>query len=383
LNRIAKLSHQHYAASWPVPSEDTLNDRVTINQLGIRYASMKDGPLKEDLLLEIVRSFDPYLRKFLHMIIRGHVPPMRSPAGKDSVKFLKTLMFKGSEKNPGRLTLLQVCRTLHLAFKQQSTDDIYDSLVLCLIRAVKKYDPYYTDKVKEICGEIHERCGRKRKQGDKPEFSADDIRQQVSFDPTGCLRMLVRRHYLASVAGPKKKVVGYRRAADWPPPPAFFESGPVGFVYFLPLYFRYYLHEYISRSMGDLESTEHVLQLDHRCGSGEFGAGSTKDLVTPHADGNFVDADGSTWAADLTLVGHPLDISQMSLRWVKSTNDKLFRKLTTRERHILYLVYHEEMRWVEVAAVLDCDTTTIRKQYEQVMIYLRGHAQHKKKPSVK
>jgi hypothetical protein len=372
--RTAALSSDHYATKWKMPTEENLNDRLTVNALGIKYARLKNGPEKEATLLEIIQCFHGYLIKYLNMIVRGHLPPLKSPAGRDAAHFLKTLVPKGASEHHGRLTLVNVCRTLHLAFKQQTTDDIYDTLVLCMMRAINKYDPYYTDKVQQICGVIDAKCARKRKTAlPRPEFTTDDITGQVGFNCTGALRMLVRKGFLASIAGPKKKVIGYKRAPGWPPPDSFFESGPVGFVYFLPMYFRYYLHEHISGAMGEIESKEHVLQLDHRSFPGDGGQ-FAGELATPHAEGNFTDSDGSTWTADLTLVNLPMDVSEMTLEWVEKTNDKLFRRLTRKERHILYMVFVKEYRWVEIAAVQDCDPVTVKKQFEQIMAYLRGRA---------
>jgi hypothetical protein len=32
-------------------------------------------------------------------------------------------------------------KTLHLAFKNQTTEDIYDTLVFCFVKAARQYDP--------------------------------------------------------------------------------------------------------------------------------------------------------------------------------------------------------------------------------------------------
>ncbi len=41
---------------------------------------------------------------------------------------------------------------------------------------------------------------------------------------------------MASVTG-KKKVVGYKYGPKWPAPASFFESGPIGFVYVIQMWF--------------------------------------------------------------------------------------------------------------------------------------------------
>jgi hypothetical protein len=376
LFRTAQLSSNHYASKFKMPKEDSLNNRDVVNELGIKYAKLTDGSEKETVLLEILTCFHGYIMKYVNMVVRGHLPPLKSPAGKESMLFLKMLIPKGQKKS-GRLEMMSVCRTLHLAFKQMTADDIYDTLVLCVMRAIKKYDPFYTDKVGKVCRSIDARCNKKRRKVSAvPEFTAEDLTRDVGFDSTGCLRMLVRKKFLASIAGPKKKVIGYKRNKTWPPPREFFESGPVGFVYFLPMYFRWYLHEYISTEMASIESKEGMLQLGH----GPAGATDSgpRDHNTPHAEGALVDRDGTSWAADMTLLSLPLDISEMSIEWVSNTDDKLFRKLTKKERHLLYMIYVLEYKWVEIAAVLDCDTQTARKQFDQVISYLRAKAKVKK-----
>lgn len=368
--RSATLSQDHYASRWEIASSDTLNDVKTVNELAIVYATTPDGADKERQCLEIVRCFHGYLMKYLNMIVRGHLPSLKTPAGKDASKMLSTLVTRGEPSN--RENLLKACRTLHLAFKQMSSDDIYDTLVMCLMRAIRKYDPHYTSKVRVLCEAVDARFPRKRR-STEPEFSEPEVSAALGTDSLSHIRMLVRRGHLASVAGPKKKVVGYRRTKNWPPDESFFNSGPVGFVYFLPLYFRYYLHEYISNAMGDLEAQEHVLQLDHR-----FGAGgpddSDRDLGTPHSEGAYVDTEGNSWAADVGLMSMPLDISRMDDAWVKSTNDKLFRKLTRDERYLLYLHFVKELTWVQIGAAFDCDTQTVKKKFDEIMTYLRARA---------
>jgi hypothetical protein len=84
----------------------------------------------------------------------------------------------------------------------------------------------------------------------------------MDFDPVGCIRVLVRHGYLASVSGPRKKVQGYKRGPSWPPAQSFFESGPVGFTYFVTKWFRYYLQAFIPREVVEIGSKDEVLQLD-------------------------------------------------------------------------------------------------------------------------
>jgi hypothetical protein len=196
------------------------------------------------------------LIKYTNMVINGRLPSLKTAAGNDAAQFLKTLLPKGRPVT--QTTLMNACHTLHLAFKQLTTDDVYDVMALCFLRTISRYDPFYTDKVRQVCEVISGQFAKHK------QFSADDIAGAVGFDALGCLRMLVRKQYLASAHGAKKKVVGYTRGTQWPPPQSFFEAGPVGFTYFAQMWFRYYLNDYITQAMGELEAQDCVLQLNHR-----------------------------------------------------------------------------------------------------------------------
>lgn len=310
------------------------------------------------------------------MIVRGHLPPIKSTAGQESAKFLKLLAPKGNQE--GRLALSNICHTLHLAFKQASTDDIYDSLLMCLMRSVKKYDPFYVDKVKKACEAIYARCKRKQKRpGVTPEFTTEDISQDTNLNCVGYLRKLVKLGYLYSITDSKKKVIGYRRVPkNWPPPDSLFKSGRVGFTYFIPLYFRFYLHEHISEQMRAIESKEGMLQLDQRFANNDTRT-SLSDPGIPSADGAFTDSDGATWAADVSLINLQLDVSSMTEDWVKKTDDRLFRKLEVKERYLLYLLFVKEFKWADIAATLGVDLKTARYKYDDIITYLQGRAKGK------
>jgi hypothetical protein len=208
--------------------------------------------------------------------------------------------------------LSKVCRTLHLAFKALTTDEVYDVMAMCFLRACHRYDPCYVEKVKQVCEVLH---GKTRRQ----QFTPGDITALVGFDVTRHLRLLVGKGYLAPVFGPKRKVSGYRQSKTWPPEPSFFESGPVGFVYFAPMWFRYYVSDHISKVMAQVETKEGMLQLGHM-GSGPeaiIGKVYTPDDfkhssdAIPHTDGNFIDHNGRSWAADLDLMALQVDVSKM------------------------------------------------------------------------
>jgi hypothetical protein len=377
LFRESYLSNIHYASKWKVPNEEDFNNREEVNRLGIKYASIPPGQEREAILLQLIEYFNSYLQKYLQMIIKGHMPTSRSSAGKDSVIFLKTLVPRSIDRSTiSRVVLSNVCKTLHLAFKQCTTDDIYDILVLCLIKAVDKYDPTYTDKIKKICQTIDTICPKRKSKSLSIEFTADDITTRIGFNSVSYIRLLVRKGFLVSITGPKKKVIGYKRG-NWPPPKTFFESGPVGLTYFLQMYFRYYLHEYISTEMSTLESQEGIFQLDHRQADDSWKDFSFAGI--PDADGDFIDTHGQAWSADVELINHPLDISEMTLEWVAETDDKLFRKLTPMERNILRMVWLQEYTWKDIGKVLGCDSQTSRKRYEEIMVYLQARAKGRKK----
>jgi hypothetical protein len=368
VHRSYTLSPTHYAAGWVVPGDDQFNTRDDVNALAIEYANLPDGPAKETAFLTLVQYFHGYLMKYTNMVIRGQLPGPGTAAGTDAARTLKTLLPKGSKAD--RVALSKACRTLHLAFKMMTTDEVYDVMVLCFLRACHRYDPGYSDKVLQVCEVLR---GKKIHK----QFVPDDITPLVGFDATRYIRLLVGKGYLAAVMGPKRKVAGYKRSKTWPPKPAFFESGPVGFVYFASMWFRYYVSEYISKVMAQLETKEGVLQLEvHPVSRGKVNSNhdfTHSSDALPHALGNFVDQNGRSWAADTALMEQQFDLSEMTDEWVRGTNDRFFRSLTPSERRILQLVFRKEFNWVQIAAMMKCSTQTVRQQYNEILAYLRGH----------
>jgi DNA-binding CsgD family transcriptional regulator len=359
-----------------VPTKDDFHNYEDTNILGIKYANSPEGPAKEALMEEIIRNFHGYLMKYLNCIVRGHLPPVNSNAGIEAIKFLNLLSSGGKQKS--NQVYGEICRTLHLAFKQSTTDDIYDSLLMCLMRAVKKYDPLYVEKLRKVCDIIDVKCkGRPRKEGLIPEFTATEIASKLGKageDINSYLRKLVKRGHLKSIANSKKKVIGYRRdPKKWPPSPSLFKQGPVGFTYAVQTYFRFYLHEHITRQMRSIESKEGMLQLDHRA-IGDTSWGSMTDPGIPHSQGSFTDSDGQSWAADTNLMKLPMDISTMDEDWVVHTDDRLFRKMERDERYILYAIYVKEYSVKQIAVALGIDSSTVRAKRDEIMAYLKGHA---------
>lgn len=374
--RSANLSSSHFAYRWDIPSKEDFHNYEETNILGIKYANLPDGPAKQEIMWDIIKCWHGFLTKYLNMIVRGHLPPVNSGSGMEAIKFLNLLSAKGKVKSSQ--VYGEVCRTLHLAFKQSTTDDVYDSLLMCLMRAIEKYDPKYVEKLKKVCDIIDVKCkGKPRRMGTTPEFTAREIcikMGKFGKDTNSYLRKLVKRKHLYSISNSKKKVIGYRRNPEgWPPPPVLFKQGPVGFTYAVQTYFRFYLHEYITRQMRSIESKEGMLQLDHRA-TGDTSWDSLSDPGTPHAQGAFIDSSGQHWAADTGLMNLSLDVSLMDENWVNSTEDRLFKKLEKSERNLLYLIYVKEYSIAQIGSILGLDPKTVRVKRDEIMSYLQGHA---------
>jgi len=358
---VIRLDRSHYAAHWTLPKLGVFNNLAIVNQAGIDYANLPDGPAKEEKLLDIVRYFHGYVFKYCDLIVRGHLP-IHNFNG-DTKRFLSFFLPAGSNDN--KATFSKVAHTLHLAFPQQTSTDIYDILNTLLLRCVKKYDPYYVDKVREIV-KIIQRVRKKH-------FTIADIDKKVKFDPTGAIRLLARKGYIKAVRGVGKKLIGYKITKEWPPNKAFLSSGPVGFVYYIQMWFRYYLQEYIDSQMDTLEARawDKMLQLEHRKNEDTDDA-SVISQGTPQLDGSLVDTSGQTWAADMSMVRKSLDLSQMNPTWVRETDDKLFAKMTIRERNLLYLYYVQEQSWKQIAETLDLSINQTQRLHEDIMRFLKG-----------
>lgn len=371
--RSATLSSDHFASKWVIPSKEDFHGYEDTNALGITYANLPDGSQKENLMLELTQCFHGYIMKYLNMIVKGHLPAINSSSGIEAIKFLRLLA--SNQKDTSSKMYGEVCRTLHLAFKQSTTDEVYDSLQLCLLRAIAKYDPNYIIKLKKVCDLIDIRCkGKRRREGTTPEFTSQEITEEMKADTNSYLRKLVKRGHLKSITDKKRKVIGYRRNPEtWPPPPVLFKSGPVGFTYAVQTYFRFYLHEFITNQMHCIEAKEGMLQLDHRS-VGDSNWESIGDPGLPHSNGNFTDSDGKSWAADVSLMNRSLDISIMNEEWVQHTEDKLFKRLDKSERNLLYLTYVKEFNITEIATILGIESKSVRAKREEIMTYLRGHS---------
>jgi len=70
------------------------------------------------------------------------------------------------------------------------TEEIYDVLMSQLIRAIAKYDPKYTEKVKEVADVIDEKLNTIK------QIQLVDVTQHVGFDSNRYIRLLCRHGYL-------------------------------------------------------------------------------------------------------------------------------------------------------------------------------------------
>ena len=151
-------------------------------------------------------------------------------------------MPKGAPFN--RTTISVAVRHLHLAFKGLETEEIYDVLMEQFLKAVKKYDPRYSLKVKLLIEKIEEEFLHAK------SFTAADLNDYLDFDSDRYLRMLCRRGFLASRRQERgeKKITVFKRTGEWPPPASLYEDNIVGFAYYIQTWFRYYLQNISAES---------------------------------------------------------------------------------------------------------------------------------------
>src|SRR5206468_712545 len=116
-------------------------------------------------------------------------------------------------------------------------------------------------------------------------------------------RLLARREFLTEAAK-RGEATRYARSANWPPPASFFNSGPIGLAYYLQTWFRYYLQQWIERRMSELETREGVYSLEYgyEVAVRQFDSSNSSAIERniPDASGDFRDANGRNWAADVS-----------------------------------------------------------------------------------
>lgn len=358
------LDSNHYASDWELPTELKVNDLQVVNQAGIVYSNSSNGPDKQAALLQILQWYHGYVMKYVDMIVRGHLHTYKNKVSKDSRALLKYFISKDEPITTESLT--KAVKNLHLAFQGQTATEIYNILIVLLIRAINKYDAKYSEKIHVVVKILN-------KFPKKKLFTINRIKKRINFDPASQLKVLARHEYIVVVKNKKNRVAGYK-IKNWPPKKSFLDSGPIGFSYVVQMWFRYYLRDYIDNQMQTLEARawDKTVQLGH-------GHNPESDLDTymdegsiPHAHGQVTDDKGQNWAADTSLMNSSLDISVMSLEWVESTDDKLFRNMTKLERRILYMYYVSELTWKQISAKLGMSLNQLQNIHNGILEYLKS-----------
>jgi hypothetical protein len=342
--------------------KDQKNDVKVVNDLAIQFCHETDPVRKSELGLKLVKCFHSLIMLYTSLVVTGSVPSLKTPAGQDASRFLVTLMSKNQPVN--YVTLSATCRTLHLAFKQQTPDDIYDVMVTCFLRTCQKYDPDYHTRIKTVY-DCLVKLGTL-------SFDVEIVNEQVGFDCKRVLDWLSRKEVLTVKVNQEDSVRSYKRGTKWKINKSFFESGPIGFVYFCQRWFKYYLNQHISDAMSQIESKEHILQLEHAtCYSDDEEFSPIKDSAIQNIDGNYTDRNGVTRSADVSLMKHVTDVSIMNDAWVMGTEDNLFSDLKKSDRWLLKMLYVDELSWKEMAEALGCTVNAAKNRYRNVLETIR------------
>ena len=223
------LPPDHYAAGW---NTGELRSHAEINSLGKRYAETHD----QEALLELCKSFHPYLMKYLVMICRGHVPVAGVGANpylvnRDTKPFLKLFLPKGQSLN--RRTMSNIVKHFHLAFKEMEAEEIYAVLMQQLIAAINGYDPRYKAKVGRVVQVINHELSKRK------QFRAADVRRYVEFDCDKHLRWLCLRGFLEVLPGREGEEGACFQRSHWPPSIEFLDGdvNVIGLAYYLLTWF--------------------------------------------------------------------------------------------------------------------------------------------------
>jgi hypothetical protein len=135
--------------------------------------------------------------KYLSMICRGHLPEWKGRVSQDTRSFVRYFLPKGSKGD--RVSVLAAIRHLHLAFKTMNTEEIYDVLMEQFLAAAAKYDPRYTEKLKQVVEVIEDALS------DSRFFRAADLDRYLEFGGDRYLRLLCRRGFLVARRGQEDK----------------------------------------------------------------------------------------------------------------------------------------------------------------------------------
>jgi hypothetical protein len=361
------LPSHHYASKWSQDHE--IRDFDVVTDVGVRYANCADPTKKEELLLELVRYFHSYTFKYVGMILSGTLPMIGERVNEDAKQMLR--MFLPAGVKPTGFVLAKTARTLYLAFKGQDTEEVYNVLVGCLIKALGKYDPNYVAKVKKAAGAVDSLISPRVKM-----VTAKQISEVAGFNCTRICRMLVRRGHLQRITKENQKTK-YFQKDNWPPAPELLNGKPIGVPYFVSGYFRRYLQQYITEQMKSLEARSVTMQLEplqqHRWHDQKI----SREPLLPSAEGNIVEPNGKRWMADTQLMNREHDLPDMNLGWVTDCNDPLFSGLERRERLFLYQHYAKEMTPSQICQSVGIPLNEYDQFHAEILEKCRDHAMAK------
>jgi hypothetical protein len=359
------LSSHHYAHSW---SKDIPLTPDQITELGIQFVSSSETS-KPDILLEIIKAFHPYLLKYTRMVLFGWIytndKHKKGKISKDSVAVLKVFLPRGSA--PTLANLSKVAKTLHLAFKNQSADEVYNIMASFVMRAVNKYDPYYTDKVREITAAITSKI--------KPEkqFKPEDLK--LSFNPAQQLHWMVKKGFLTmgDTKEPKNNPIFRRppKETTWPPPAEILDAKPIGLTYHIQRLFFTYLQRHINSVMSEIETKEETIQLgidstfaDSLLGGHKRSWLTDNHSLPPDKAMNYIQE--ARWKTEASRQDAHIDIGQIDLHWVETNEDPLFRDLQKEERLLVYLVYTKDLSIPQAAKTLQKTVVSTRRMLDKI-----------------
>lgn len=353
------LSSQHYARSWSSKSVHKIED---VTRIGIEYSELSDGDARKDVLLKILQIFHPYLLKYLGMIRLGSLTLWKNKVNKDSQAMLAMLLPKGGANS--KEALMHAAKSMHFSFKSMDPDEIYNMLVVLLTGVVRKYDPHYALKIREVCEWIETNVEPRE------NFQMETISEKLGYDVSRCFRHLRGRGFITELE--KGTGTFLRNEESWPPPKEFFRSGVVGFTHYVQQYFRFALEEHITNRSREIEAKEHVVQLHTKSLNVKdpFAVTVNKSINVPHQDG-WRDTDNNAWAADTSMMTIQPDITRMTIEWVNATSDPLFSQLERSDRYLLYLMYTREMPQIDIAETFGTNISAIRNRITELHLRLR------------
>ncbi len=74
----------------------------------------------------------------------------------------------------------------------------------------------------------------------------------------------------------------------------------------------------------------------------------------------------------MSMVHKSLDLSEITPEWIQGTTDKLFSKMTIRERQLIYLYYVQEYSWKQIAETLKLPITQVQNIHNEILVFLKG-----------